>query len=252
MLDTLNNWSSQWSFYAMENPHMAALWSIVLAFVVALVFSVFLFFHRPVWLGDDEIETIGIVRKFWGRFRLVAVVLGFVAPLVSVGVAYHYERFGEMLFLASLSTIVVVPAAMSVLTDLYMRLVDRWLLRLAMVLSGVFGAALMVFRFASSWSLVTFGLVLVLILSTFLFPRFMGASDARALFVVVSAVFPALLTGGFALSMGLSVLLSFVFSSWVSDWDFKVSLRRKASIPLVPMLLIPAVFLVVFTPVFWS
>lgn len=197
------------------------------------------FLHTPPWASSLPLS--------WRRVNLLSFAATLALGLPTL-IASAYPSLTEVLCLSVLS----YATAQSLATDCYARQVDRHSLRAALLLPAVVNGTVL-WRQGNE-ILLTYTFVMVVAASTLLLlPRIMGASDARALLLVIVTVVPLLGLPGFIAFMKLALLSLVVGHLLVCaqqarrgelSWRLWTWLKVKVSLPAVPLILLPALSLI--------
>ena len=202
--------------------------------------------RTPKWIsGSGTLQT-------WRRTSVLAAATGFVlATCFSMLVLItHTAAMLPVAFLVAVSTSLLgFISVQSGWTDFRFRKADRWVLRVALVVSALSSGTYM-FAYRSETDLWLWLLIVLVSLVVFLIPA-VGKSDARVITLVCVAALPV--TGlwvfqfGFLLVAALSIIYSMVTAPKGSS--IKETLTRKVSVPMVPLIAAPFALLCV-VPVF--
>jgi hypothetical protein len=217
----------------------------VVGVVAALTVSALL--RSPEWLDRDE-----VLRSGW---KLLNAVAGTVSLLTAIGVSATVSTLTSSTvtitaFGVSVAALVFVTVQ-STLSDFRMRMADRWTLRLASVAVGAVGVA-EILTHGSTDLLVAYAMFTLIAFAFNFIPK-LGASDGRALVLVVLASIPTLGLGGFITPMWGMVALAIAYSVVVAIKSKDITvLVKKVSTPLVPMIVAPYAMAVSVMPVLAS
>lgn len=180
----------------------------------------------------------------WARMNFLALLIAVSGAAVTT-VAWANLPLLPLTAVAAASASLTFATVQSLHTDPALRLVNRHMLYLAMVLPLLLHGWVLL---PQGGPLVTAWVVFMLAAGALVFlPGLMGASDGRALLLVAVAAFPPL--GFRLLSWGLGGFLLLAFTYAFATGVREVGLRRpgkllqavgaKKSLPAVPMILAP-------------
>lgn len=231
-----------------KSPDVVIAGSFVLALLTSVIMLAMVTLHKPSWFYDKEsdLENIEYVREKWVSHSKISFLLSIafsVISLILMGVldVILFAPF-VLISLAAVSFI----AVFSLLTDPQLRLVDRHILRVGMLITFIssFLNAVVVYG-ADLGAMVGYFVLLVIIAIIGMLP-IMGASDSRAVVIVFLSLISVLFSKGLMISWLGSVLIAYGYALKKNNWNIKKSLFTKVSLPLVPMLLFPAAALLIF------
>lgn len=238
-----------------------AISAIVIGFTVALLSGMF-FLRRPVWFHDDGSNIVGdstdtatgsekiaTVRSRWNATGKLSVVWAILSASAAAGmcIGFGYIPLAPPVAL-SVATVSFMAVASGV-SDYFLRLVDRHILRVCMLLTYLSGVFVTLFIEAMPYYTFVYTLVLLIICVGFILPFHIGASDIRALFITFSALFPFLHEKGAMYAWFVAIALAFIFVGYKKNWKVSRILTEKQSIPLVPIILLPTSIIGIFIPV---
>lgn len=239
----------QWYWNLVEeSPDVVIAGSFVLALLTSVIMLAMVTLHKPSWFYDKEsdLENIEYVRKNWVSHSKISFLLSIIfsgISLILMGVL-DVILFAPFV-LTSLATVSFI-AVFSLLTDPQLRLVDRHILRVGMLITFIssFMSAVVVYS-ADLGAMVGYFVLLVIITIIGMLP-IMGASDSRAVVIVFLSLISVLFSKGLMISWLGSVLIAYGYALKKNNWNIKKSLFTVVSLPLVPMLLFPAATLLTF------
>lgn len=203
----------------------------------------------PGWI-DDETKHSG-----WKRWNFAALIVSSVVVVV-VACLLLLEAFTVWFNLAFIvmTSVIMYMFVQSLHTDVKYRLVDRWSLYFASLISFIPNLLLAV---NGNVDVPVWAIFMLVALALTFFP-IMGASDGRALFLAAVATVPLFPTGYYFLGVILFLFFAFVHVvvSAVKDKHrngviavIRSVFGDKRSIPAVPFILAPFILLIadVFT-----
>lgn len=229
------------SFLLQYGGFLSLLSAVLPALTVALVS----YHHKPTWEGikydERNLEKWSIRAGFVGF--LASLLLGFLP--------------GGNVFITYLTSAVVTLFVISSYTDLMYHRVDRWVSWAGIFSVGIVSLlALVLLENNVKWIILV---IFLLTLLTF-FQRFMGLADSRAIVMsgLVISTLHALALGGlgenppiqqpFLLSLVAIFVSIYIIILQKQNWDFKKSLRslfKGLQVPVAPLLLLPAIFVLI-------
>lgn len=213
-----------------------------MAIISPILTSLALFFvsywAKEEWMSKDQIKSMG-----WKRINIVSLLVSLVVSL-SFALAYdmseHYLS-SQMLILAAISALIY--CLIQSVTDFFSRRVYRWTLRSANIIVFVFAAIDLLMH--GETKVFAMYVIAVLVVSLLSFVPSIGMSDVRALQLVAISVIP--IVGFFVfvyyylIGFTVAILLYAVILS-IMKKDFKILIKR-ISIPLVPIIISPALII---------
>ena len=233
-----------------KSPDAVIAGSFVLALLTSVIMLAMVTLHKPSWFYDKEsdLENIEYVREKWVSHSKISFLLSVAfsgISLILMGVldVILFAPF-VLISLAAVSFI----AVFSLLTDPQLRLVDRHILRVGMLITFIssFMNAVVVYG-ADLGAMVGYFVLLVIIATIGILPiKGMGASDSRAVVIVFLSLISVLFSKGLVISWLASLVIAFIYALKKNNWNIKKSLFTKVSLPLVPMLLFPVAALLIF------
>lgn len=222
----------------MENYYIYII-SLVLTILSLAVLSFYHIKFKPEWFSDDDApeKERNIVRSNWKKYNIIGVILGLVFSIIAlIGVNITgFEHFS--LYYPAITSVVTFLAVVSWLTDTNFRLVDRKILRLSFIIIASFVIAFLIFDGARSQLYMV--LIVLVFASLMFFVPAMGLSDARAVTIMFLAITPFLGGQGLILSITIATIVTIFYA--IKKEGFKaLHIKRKTSIPMVPLVLAPA------------
>lgn len=205
---------------------------ISLAVIAALVLHSW--FFPPTWLDRNE-----SLNKNWKKLDLWSGLMSCVMSL-SAFLLYHQSYGGEYSLLAALNAgVLTFVTVQSFATDTTMRLVNRWMLRLASLLVVVPGTWFLC-MYQGREMILIYALMAVFF-GMLVFLPFVGESDARAMLLVSISTIPViglhLFSWGIAL-VGVAVVIYGLVRTIKERAGVK-AFFTKISIPMVPLIVSP-------------
>lgn len=220
----------------MSETLLLTLSGLAIVLFVPIALCVFSIRYEPIWVAESPLDTN------WKKLNLLGLSLSIALTLATW---FLYADFhGAYKLLASLSTgIMSFVAVQTFSTDFTLRLADRRLLRIANIVSLAAGLWFLI-NFTNQTIVLLYAIFIIFASILLFFPK-LGASDARAVQLVVLSAFPVLGTQNFQL--GFIVVAIFVIGYGVvraiQSGDFK-KYFSKISIPLVPLIITPFIVLI--------
>lgn len=221
----------------MENYYI---YTIAMALSI-LSLAVLSFYHikfKPEWFSDDDApeKERTIVRSNWKKYNVIGVISGVIFSAIAL-IGVNLTGFSQFsLYYPAVTAVVTFLAVVSWLTDTNFRLVDRKILRLGFLIIAAFVIAFIIFDgFRSQLYMVI--IVLVFAALMFFVPA-MGLSDARAITIMFLAITPFLGGEGLILSIALATIITVIYAVKKEGWK-ALNIKRKTSIPMVPLILAP-------------
>lgn len=245
MLESLSQ--HYWNLVA-NSPDIVAAASVFLALLTSVIMLAMTTLRKPEWFNEssEELKNIEIVRERWSWYSKTSFVTSFVFSVVSVVFAWVSNLVFFAPFIATPLAAVTFLAVFSLLTDPNLRLVDRHILRVGMVVSLLSSFVCALFTNQGDLKALIGFLILLVVIGLVAMLPVMGASDSRAIVIVFLSLVNVLFTTGLMVSWFASLVIAFVYALKKNNWNIKKSLFTKVSLPLVPMLLFPAATLLIF------
>lgn len=199
----------------------------------------------PQWVKDSVLESS------WKRINLIAYTSSVVISLANFFIQLRYDVFTASMTGLYLSILIFV-FGQTVMTDFNLRHADRWVLRLSMVIS--FAIGLWYFSVVGDLLMTGIYLVLALLSAILIFVPGLGASDGRAIVLIVCSCLPVLGLQGF--QYGFLALLGtiIVYGIYLAlkHKSLRMIFSNKVSLPMVPILLFPfIVTIIVYTNILY-
>lgn len=256
--------------------------SVGIGLILVLFFVSFLTLMEmrfpPEWKDDYEqaelarqnelVASSNKKLKPWTILQIRSAVFGMILPLsFAVPLAVTNKSFSPTViaFIFSLG-ILGWGFFQSANTDVRVRLVDGRSQYLIAITSFAVNAWALLDSFPKVWAMpgsivvnIMSFLALAIIGLRFVIPSWiMGAADFRALLVLFVTVFPLTTLTGLGLSLALSLVVIIIFgivgalkvSKNSFESFFKAFLTNKQSVPVVPVLMGPGLFIVILSPTF--
>lgn len=188
----------------------------------------------------------------WKKINIISVLIGFAYSMINFGLYWSmHHNIIALIGMVLTSAVLGFAFAQSVITDVKLRLVDRKMLFLSVLLSGLSNYGTMFYYHANY--LVFLTTIYALVASVFiLLPRLIGASDGRALLLITVGAFPLLSIHMFAYGICLMFISFMVYSFYFSWRDYRrgnITLMgiftNKVSIPAVPIIIFPMMLMII-------
>lgn len=217
--------------------------------IVAIVTSLFLIvssfvsiYKRPQWINDS------VLHGKWSKI----IILADVSSLILIyGTWIFYNSYIIQYRLVSVMAICSLSFLFfqSIFTDFTLRLVDRRITYLSILLSALFGIWFVV-CFRDQRELILFGLFLLLSIAFLFFTgKSWGPADGQSMILVLLAGYPVLGPQGYFYGIiGIS-LCTLIYGTIVS---IKKKTLKNISIPGVPLIILPFIVLLIinaFVPI---
>lgn len=197
--------------------------------------------RRPTWLAEDP-----QLAANWGKLSWLSGLSGLIAGLIALGLVLAQGLHGQSIPLAAVLGFSVTH---TLVTDFKLRYADRWTLRLASLVAFVVGCYILAtYGIETDW---LFYLVFAVAARAIGLLPGVGESDGRAFLLLVLATYPVAAFAGLQWSILLSVAtvtLFFVIQAIRTKQFSPRILLAKFSFPMVPLVLAPALLVVLLSP----
>lgn len=211
----------------------------LLTLLIASASLIVMFTHSikrpPTWLSNGPLE------KHWKKINITGLItsvfLGLIAFIIYRNFIPEYQALA-----VSSTMILSFILVQSFFTDVAQRLVDRKVLYWAMFFMGII-ATWFVFTFGDETLKITF-VLFVIISSAFIFLPVFGASDGRALTLMVMASIPVLGTQQFINASYIFIALLILIGIIMAIKTRKM----KVMIPAVPIIIAPYLSYILLYP----
>ena len=189
--------------------------------------------RHPKWLIEDE-----KLKKNWDRLAIYSAIVGGFSTALAASVSTLYDLHGQAVAFAGPIGFALFQGFF---TDVRIRYVDRWTLRVPMFTSLVTGIiVLSQYGVESDW---VFYLALTAAAFGIGFLPGIGDSDGRAFTILVLSCYPTAAIGGIQWAFVLMIVAIVIYyvatSARKGTFNFK-KLFTKISFPMVPLILAPA------------
>lgn len=195
--------------------------------------------RKPRWLIEDK-----SLEANWSRLAIISAIIGLVIMILALAISLSMNLHGQALAFAGP---VGFAVAQSFVTDLRVRYVDRWTLRIAALASLAAGIlVLSLYGVESDWVIY---LVFAAVTLGIGFMPGIGDSDGRSFSILVLACYPTAAIPGLKWAFALIIVAVIVYyvvrSIREKNWNFR-KLFAKLSFPMVPLILTPTLIVVLF------
>lgn len=217
--------------------------SLFLLVLLPVVFmTLFSLFKRPSWIQDS------VLSPQWKKIN-IGSLLGAIVLSAASYFWIHSSFIIEFKIVNSLAiSLLVFIFGQTFFTDGWLRLADRRILRIANLTSLIVGLFFMLV-FGNS-TLIIIYLIFALLATIIVFLPMIGASDGRAIQLIVLSTFPIL--GFERLQWGILLFLPILALYWIFNAVKNKSIKgllSKISVPMVPLMLAPFI-IVLMLPAF--
>lgn len=224
----------------MEPELLTSAIILIAVLLVPTFLALFSIKRPPEWIAG------GALAPFWSKINFLSLSVSITAALITFFTLSVYMI--EFRSIATLSAAVLsFVTVQTVFTDFTHRLADRWVLRIANLLSLATG-----YWFLNTYDKPTlvFYFVFAIAATAALFVKGIGESDARALQLVVLSSLPVIGISGMQLGIVGFLVLTLAYGTWLAfkNKSLKMLITKKASIPAVPLIVAPFAVLVLFIP----
>lgn len=206
------------------------IWALGLIIIIASVLMSFSLFYKPFWIDDGPLKTK------WNIINICAFIFSIIIGIITYFI--HGSFFEESTVMSLSSTVLSFVLVQTLFTDFCQRLADRRLLRIANFIVGIAGVW---FLYSYDDTYLTLLYILLFLGATLIvFLPQIGASDGRAMQLVVLGTFPFLLLEGFQIGLIVFLIEILLFGAYHSIR--RKSLRgfwTKISVPMVPLIIFP-------------
>lgn len=239
----------QWYYDTMaQGNEIPVATAIIASLIVAFIMYAMVTLRKPEWFHSEDLDNIVEVRQKWHFYSVLSFVLSLLASFVPIALLVVVKLAAFTPFFAINTAAVTFIAVFSLLTDPKLRLVDRHILRVGMVLTLLTTSAyILLLSFGDLASLVSYGIILLIICIVLIFP-IMGASDARAIFITYTSMIGFMSGFGITATWILAMLVAIGYALKKNNGNLKKAFLTKISLPLVPILLVPNAVLLVVSP----
>lgn len=210
---------------------LAIIWAAVGFIGPAAQFAVS-FLRKPAWAKADE-----TMNAHWRKYALISLAGGLLAA--SLALIFALAGVAPSIFVAMAGPVGYV-ATQSLITDIKVRYVDRWIMRIANAITLAAGVYALV-TYGTEAELVVFAIFALAAFAIGFMPG-VGESDGRAFQMLVFSVYPLFGTNGLTVALVgyLIALLVFAVAAAIKKkiYSFKM-LVTSMSMPIVPLVLTP-------------
>lgn len=197
------------------------------------------FFRKPEWVSKSE-----SLDKNWRRVALNSAAAGFLLIVLDLAIVEINGFNGFSMVLVGVIGYVVYQ---SFVTDLKLRYVDRWIMRIANAFALGLAIYLML-TYGTEAEIVVF-VIFAIVATGIIFLPGIGDSDGRAFQLMVFSLIPLYGIDGISFAL-IGMLASLIIyytahSIYTKEWAFS-KLFTKTSFPMVPLILTPVLFILLF------
>jgi len=195
--------------------------------------------RKPTWVSEDP-----ALDANWKRLSIYSGVAGVVFGLGALALSLANGYHGQAITFAAVGGYVFFQ---SLFTDLRVRYVDRWIMRIGNVFAAAAGA-LIISTYGGETDWVLYVVFTVAAVAIGFLPG-IGDSDGRAFTFLVLAAYPTTAIAGIQWAALLIVVSISVYYIGYSIWKKSFSLKgilSKISFPMVPIVILPVLVVVLF------
>lgn len=218
----------------------------VIVAVLPILLLAFSWKVRPVWLQESDLQPKW--SKILIQSTAISYLVGMIVFFLSRGIEAPNLIISPSNLFVAMSMLVSFPILQSIYTDFKHRLVDRFILWATTGLALIFGTYSLYETAQSSYIMLISYFMLFAIASVILYVPAIGKSDGRAFQLLIATVFPVTIFSGITTSMILFLVAIVIYGIGVSikEKDFTIMLKKRISMPMVPLILIPALATILF------
>lgn len=189
------------------------------------------------WQLQDEYEIT--TQKSWTTLTMICVLASVALGTLSCWGTLMSSFTSEAYYFTIIGAVVGYAGVMSIYTDIPLYKVDRYMLRIGYVIVLVTSLTYALTQYAATLQLYTLYMIAFVYVALFILFLFsgVGASDIRALSIILPFLFVAHVTVGVVTFIVAIIFVSIV----VHRWQRKA--KEKIPVPILPYIFLPYFFI---------
>lgn len=221
---------------------------IILGLLIPIVFCLLSVLFPPEWYKETKHQ--------WKNINITSMMISITTTLLFIGYIHFFKR-NDMFLIAVIVSFASITYSFiqSLFTDFNLRLVDGRLQYLVIFLTGIVNYFI-VKSLPGGNDMVNMMIIFSiagLALNLLMPPSVLGAADFRAFVILSTTILPLFgyqyLTHCIVVFLFLAILYSLIKTYQLKEKDKKILIyfMTKTSIPAVPLIIGPAVFVIIYS-----